>query len=210
MNRTVTAVVVVALLVGVALVNQLGSTSGPEPPDKAPEPQATEAAGEQLEPEDVPLWIDEPIGPEDAPVQVEWFFEADNECQTPWEQNFREMATSYAPNVRLVFRPWHLESTAERAEQIGDFGCTMGVAVNGKVEWHLADRGKVNFTAPPDLEEWTWEDLARVIELELERAGAEYEGAGGDEAWMQETLQSFEEDTATQESSTDEGDDSEP
>ncbi|MGC9319655.1 MAG: hypothetical protein ACP5KN_16610, partial [Armatimonadota bacterium] len=147
MNRTTTAIVVIALLGGVALVNQLGSTSGPAPPEELPEPTTEEPSGEQADVEDAPLWIDEPIGPEDAPVQIEWFFEADNECHTPWEQNFREMATSYAPNVRLVLRPWHLESTRKRAEEIGDFGCQMGIAINGKHTWHLADRGEVNFTA---------------------------------------------------------------
>lgn len=179
MNRTMTTVIVVVLLAGVALINALLSGG---PPERGDEPLTPEEVREELKkdnPSADPLIaaVDAPIGSADAPVVVEWFFETDNDCQAGYDRQMVELVQDYQPHVRLIFRPLHDPEAKKRADELG-LACMMSIAINEEFNKQIPGLGEVYFSAPPDMGDWTMSDLRAAIEYELEKQGVELDEAG--------------------------------
>lgn len=111
-----------------------------------------------------PVFPVEPIGPADAPVKLELIYETTNPCQGDIESRAREIAARYAPNVRLELLPWFAEGTEERAEEL-DADCRLVLLISGTSD------EDVMFIGPTDVGDWTWDEVAALVEARLTEAG---------------------------------------
>jgi hypothetical protein len=117
-----------------------------------------------------PVYPVEPIGPADALVKLEVFYELDNPCHAYIEPDARSFTDRYAPHVQLKLMPWNAEGTQERADQLG-VDCLLAIAISGRDEQDSPSRGNVVFTAPTEIGGWSWDDVAALVDTRLAEAG---------------------------------------
>lgn len=132
---------------------------------------------EQEQPEGGPAEPLEVLGPEDAPVRLEVFYETDNECMTEFEPLMTKTAEEYAPHVRVEFKPTSVKENEERTHDLR-LGCRSGIAINGEVVKKVpgvGDFNMVTFQGPPGQRDYDESMLSKVIEHELEQKGVEFE-----------------------------------
>jgi len=116
------------------------------------------------------------IGPEDAAVKLDVFYEDDNECMSEFEPLMKKIAEQYAPNVRVEFKPTRVEENRERADELR-LGCASGISINGDVVKSVPGVGKlglVAFRGPPGQKDYDETMLRKAIEHELETKGVKF------------------------------------
>lgn len=118
----------------------------------------------------------DPIGVEDAPVQIEVFYEDDNQCMMGFAPLMTEIGEQYAPHVRVVFKPTHLPENHRRSDELG-LGCASGLAMNGEVVKKVPGLGRFNlvsFRGPPGMKDYNEKALRKAVEHELKIKGVEF------------------------------------
>ena len=180
MNRTRNAIIVIALLGAVAVVNYFGSPrSEPEASQNESEQHAAEAEAAADAPEApeedehvVTQPAIDPFGADDALVKLEVFYEEENDCHSGIASQACDLTQRYQPYVQLQLRPWNAEGTQERADELNAH-CLVVVALSTRDANGQWGPGEVEFMAPPDTDEWGWGDLGGVIATKLNEAGVE-------------------------------------
>jgi hypothetical protein len=117
------------------------------------------------------------IGPQDAPVSLEVFYETDNECMTEFEPLMAKISERYAPHVRIEFKPTSVAENMERTHELR-LGCRSGIAINGEVAKKIPGVGPfdvVSFQGPPGQKDYDETMLYRAIEYEMKQKGVEFE-----------------------------------
>lgn len=129
-------------------------------------------AEEQEEPAEPP----DLIGPEDAPVKLEVFYEDDNQCMVGFAPLMTKLGEQYAPHLRVEFKPTQLPDNQRRSDELG-LGCASGLAMNGEVVKNVPDLkpfGLVAFRGPPGMKDYDENLLRKAIEHELEIKGVDF------------------------------------
>lgn len=178
-NRARTGIIVVALLAVMATVNYFGGEapwengSGTESEAHAVDSATADVPAEAMpgEYEELIPALD-PIGPEDAPVMLEVFYEEVNDCHGGISDSASELAIRYTPHLRLKLLPWNAEGTEERADEL-DAHCLVAIALSTREDDGSWGPGEVLFISPPDIGEWTWGDVEGHIVTRLNEAGIE-------------------------------------
>ncbi|MFW5867203.1 MAG: hypothetical protein ACOCX2_05265 [Armatimonadota bacterium] len=119
-----------------------------------------------------PIEPEDPVGPPDAPVKVVVFYEAENPCHEFMLPQSRELASGYAPNVRLEFAPWHAPGTAERAQQLS-VACLVCISISGPVPEGSQRPETVSFAGPTEIGAWDWDEVTAAVEARLSVAGVD-------------------------------------
>ncbi|MFW5867111.1 MAG: hypothetical protein ACOCX2_04800 [Armatimonadota bacterium] len=178
-KKTKTALIVVALLVGIAGFNyiiQMDPTQlaargvGQEPHSHDEHEHEGEGAAPTLEE------MQEPVGPEDAPVRIQVLWNDPQELQGLIRPMLSAVATSYDDRVRVEFvEPQSDEFQTLVEEKTG--GVTSGLLINGEMIKKVpeADLGMLAFTGSPAMQDWGEPELRLAIEHELEAAGVPFE-----------------------------------
>jgi hypothetical protein len=115
----------------------------------------------------------EPIGPANAPVKLEVFYEAENPCHGYVEPKARTLAERYAPHLQLQLRPWTAKGTSDRADEMA-VHCLVAVSLVGPLD-ETPGPGSVEYTGPSDIGAWSWCEVESLVRLELASAGIEVE-----------------------------------
>lgn len=164
-GNVVGILVVVIAALAVNLWVMYGPSEGGEAVPPSPAERFAIAPSEPVEPV-------EPIGPGDAPVSVAVFYQPENPCHDHIEPQARGLAERYAPRIRVELLPWFAEGTRERAEQL-TVDCLVTVEVSGPppIDEESPEPETVEFTGPTEIGAWTWDDVAKVVEMRLTMAG---------------------------------------
>ncbi len=174
-KRTRTAVIVIALLGVMALVNYVGETTpGDESMNESEvHAEAGDTAAGHAEAEEKELVPPPaPVGPADAPVRLEVLYEDDNGCHGGVSDSARNLAITYSPYIRLRLLPWNAEGTKERAEEL-DAHCMCVVALSNRRDDGNWSEAEVLHTGPPDTGGWSWGDVEGTVVTRLSDAGIE-------------------------------------
>ncbi len=117
----------------------------------------------------------EPIGPEDAPVQITVVWTMRSLMATEYRPLLQDMATKDYPG--LVHVEFVEASNRERLQELGITDITQGIAINGKsvIELPGTAFGFTTFQGSPGLGDWDPRELAMAIEQELRNQGIEFE-----------------------------------
>ncbi|MBD3291676.1 MAG: hypothetical protein GF393_02025 [Armatimonadia bacterium] len=171
MDRVNVTAIVVVLTAAIAV--NLWAMYRPEIDGEAPAPPPQERFAIAPSTPVEPL---KPIGPEDAPVTVAVFYQANNPCHDYIEPGARDLAERYSPRIRVELLPWFAEGTRERAEEL-TVECLISVTVTGPppVEEDAQPPEPIRFTSPNEVGAWTWDDVAEVVETRLVMAGVDPE-----------------------------------
>ncbi len=180
-KKAITAVVVVALLAGIAGFNYMmqrdpaqlaarGVGQGGHSHDHDQDHDHDEMpTAEQLL---------EPIGPENAPVTVEVLSFDLGEIEQLLRPMLGHIAASYEDRVRVKF---HDPGTDEYAQLLEDVtsGVGAGLVINGEMikEVPEADLGMLAFVGSPAMDDWGEREVRMAIEHELRTMGIDAEPA---------------------------------
>jgi hypothetical protein len=178
-----TILIVVALLAGIGVFNyvmQMDPTQlaargvGQDPHSHDDESNDHEHEGQPEGPtiED----LQEPIGPEDAPVDITVLWEDRLELERMLRPMLGAIASSYEDKVRVEFVGREDEEYARLVEEATS-GVGTALLINGEMikEVPEADLGMLAFSGPPSLAPWGEKEVRLAVEHELEDAGVEFE-----------------------------------
>jgi hypothetical protein len=182
-----TAIVVVALLAGVGLLNKyvlrmdpnqlaargVGKDAHSHGEDHA---QGESEHGVEEDPVGKQQALLRPIGPEDAEVTIQALWLDPQELEGLLRPMLKNVATSYKGHVRVEFLEPETEEHARVVENITE-GSRVGLVINGEMikEVPEAPLGVLAFSGSPSMQEWSERDLRLAIEHELEANGVEFE-----------------------------------
>jgi hypothetical protein len=116
------------------------------------------------------------IGPDGAPAKLDVFYEDDNECMAEFQPLMRKIAEEYAPHVQVEFKPTRIEANRDLADKLR-LGCASGIALNGEVVKEVPGLGELGLVAlrgPPGQKDYDATMLRKAIEHELETRGVEF------------------------------------
>ena len=175
MSKWKTAIAVTALLVAIGLVNYAVKM---DPKQLAARGVGADHHHHDEENEQDPAQAEEVavIGPEGAAIELEVFYEDDNECMSEFQPLMKKIAEQYAPNVRVEFKPTRVEENQELADELR-LGCASGISMNGEVTKVVPGASKFGFVAfrgPPGQKDYDETMLRKAIEHELETKGVEF------------------------------------
>ncbi|MFW5867129.1 MAG: hypothetical protein ACOCX2_04895 [Armatimonadota bacterium] len=171
------AVIVLALLAAVAVVNYLG---GPRTDPAQSVSESEQHAAAMDAPMEMPEGEEhavtqpelEPFGSDDAVVKLEVFYEEENDCQGGISADACNLAQRYQPHVQTQLRPWNAEGTKERAEEL-EAHCLVVIAVSTRDSDGTWGPAKIEFISPPGTGDWSWGDLEGLVATKLAETGVE-------------------------------------
>jgi len=129
--------------------------------------------------EEAQLELPEPpdiIGPEDAPVLLEVFWDDHYVCVKVFQPLMMRIVEAYEPHVRAEFRSVYEGRNETRAKKLG-LERMSGIAINGGVVKKLptaAGFGLVAFRGVPGNINYSEQMLYQAIEEELKKEGIEF------------------------------------
>ncbi|MFW5867773.1 MAG: hypothetical protein ACOCX2_08160 [Armatimonadota bacterium] len=178
-KKAKTALVVVALLVGIGAFNYLIKMDPTQLAARGvgQDPHSHDDDGHEHE-EDAPTFEDmlKPIGPEDAAVTIEVLWGDPQEVQGVLRPMLSGVAASYPDHVRVEFVAPDSERHQQVTEEITE-GIGVGLLINGEMIKQVpeADLGVIAFAGSPTFEEWSEKDVRLAVEHELEDQGIEFD-----------------------------------
>ena len=129
--------------------------------------------GDEEEEAEPPIKVDV-MGPEDAALKLEVFYDEDNPCMAEFEPTMKGIAEQYAPHVRVEFKPTSKEENMLRSQEVR-LGCEAGIAINGEVVKKApGEEGLIAFRGPPGQKDFTSQQLRDVVEDELRTRGLQF------------------------------------
>lgn len=185
-KKAITAVVVVALLAGIAGFNYVMQ--------RDPAQLAARGVGQgghshdhghDHEHEDMPTaeQLLEPIGPEDAPVTIEVLSFDLGEIEQLLRPMMGHIASTYGDRVRVKFHDPGTDEYARLLEEVTS-GVGAGLVINGEMVKQVpeADLGLLAFVGSPAMDDWGEREVRLAIEHELRVRGIDSEPVEVDRA----------------------------
>jgi len=181
MNRQLkTVLIVVALLVGIGVFNyiiqmdptQLAARGVGKDPHSHGEHENEEEGEEAPTIKD----LQEPIGPEGAPVTITVLWQDPEDLAEVLRPVLTETASSYEGKVRVEFVDPQSDKYKRLVENVTD-GVMTGLLINGEMikEIPEADLHMLAFSGSPSDGEWGPREIRLAVEHELEKKGVEFE-----------------------------------
>jgi hypothetical protein len=180
-KKAKTALIVVALLVGIGAFNYIikmdPTQLAARGVGKDPHSHGDDDHDQEHE-EGAPTFEDmlKPIGPESAAVTIKVLWNDPQEIEGVLRPMLSSVAASYEGHVRVEF----IDPGSDEHEQIKEEvtgGIGVGLLINGEMikEIPEADLGILAFAGSTTFEEWSEKDLRLAVEHELEDRGIEFE-----------------------------------
>ncbi|MGI5817799.1 MAG: hypothetical protein ACOX9R_06845 [Armatimonadota bacterium] len=180
-KKTITALIVVALLVGIGVFNYAIKMDPTQLAARGVGQDAhshSDDDGDDHEHDQAPTIEDmlEPLGPEGAAVTIEVLWQDPQDLEGTLRPMLTSVASHYAGHVRVEFFD---PATDEYAQTVQDVaaGVPVGLLINGEMIKQVpeAPLGMLAFAGTPTFEEWSMHDLLLVVEHELEAKGIAFE-----------------------------------
>jgi len=181
-KKTITALVVVVLLVGIGVFNYVINM---DPTQLAARGVGRDAHSHdhdhdhEGDHEDQPPTLEEmlePLGPEGAPVTIHVLWQDRGDLESALRPMLTSVASTYEGHVRVEFIDPASDEYTKMVEEMAG-GVEIGLLINGEMIKQVpeAPLGVLAFAGSPTFEEWSPHDLLLVVEHELEAKGIEFE-----------------------------------
>lgn len=163
--------VIIVLLVFVAIINHAGDERA-DAKDKSDSPKLHSLVNAGEEPDTThsgdagAVTLPDPIGPEDAAINIMVYVTSDNTCDTTTLGAMEDMGNKYKDRIRVEFADMLDEAVLQEAQN-AKLGCKSGLTINGKSQFLLPERGikgTVLLDGPPGEKNYTMDDVEAVIQ----------------------------------------------